>query len=203
MRCYAKNLHLGFAKGFLVTLHSVSRKRPTVDTDTTCAQIKSEQITFQKLAVSDLTMLAEWLKRPHVCEWWDACQSLEEVHEKYLPRLVDESSVVPYFAYLDGTPIGYIQSYVATATSDGWWPDEHDPGVRGIDQFLADEQRLRQGLGTRMVTEFVKVLFRDPSVTKIQADPAPPTHALFAVTRKQDFDVSGPSQRLMVRRCSW
>jgi aminoglycoside 6'-N-acetyltransferase-1b len=173
MRCYAKNLHLGFAKGFLVTLHSVSRKRPTVDTDTTCAQIKSEQITFQKLAVSDLTMLAEWLKRPHVCEWWDACQSLEEVHEKYLPRLVDESSVVPYFAYLDGTPIGYIQSYVATATSDGWWPDEHDPGVRGIDQFLADEQRLRQGLGTRMVTEFVKVLFRDPSVTKIQADPAP------------------------------
>jgi RimJ/RimL family protein N-acetyltransferase len=130
-------------------------------------------MTFQKLALSDLPMLSEWLNRRHVAEWWGGCQSLEEVREKYSPRLTNESTAVPYLAYLDCTPIGYIQSYIAAATGDGWWPDERDPGVRGIDQFLADGQRLDQGLGTRMVKEFVQFLFRDPSVTRIQADPAP------------------------------
>jgi aminoglycoside 6'-N-acetyltransferase-1b len=128
---------------------------------------------FQKLSEADLPTLFEWLKRPHVAEWWDGCATLEDVRAKYLPRLENESSVVRYFAYLDGIPIGYIQSYIAAAAGDGWWPDEHDPGVRGIDQFLADGQRLGQGIGTQMVSEFVEYLFRDPSVTRIQADPAP------------------------------
>ena len=137
-------------------------------------------------------MLGEWLKRPHVGEWWNACKSLEEVRDKYLPRLVDKSNVVPYLAYLDGTPIGYIQSYVVTAAGNGWWPDEHDPGVRGIDQFLADEQSLGHGLGTRMVREFVKVLFRDPSVTRIQADPAPTNARAIRCYEKAGFRRVGP-----------
>lgn len=131
------------------------------------------QITFQRLTEADLPTLAEWLKRPHVAEWWDSCSSIDEVREQYLPSLASESTAVPYFAYLDGIPIGYIQSYVAAAAGDGWWPDEHNPGVRGIDQFLAESQHLGQGIGTQMVIEFVKFLFSDPAVTKIQADPAP------------------------------
>jgi|SRR5271165_877218 len=131
------------------------------------------QLHFRRLTEADLPILTEWLKRPHVAEWWGGCESLDEVRKKYLPRTADISTVTPYVADLDGAPIGYIQSYIAAAAGDGWWPDEHDFGVRGIDQFLADEQQLGQGLGTLMVSQFVQFLFQDPSVTRIQADPAP------------------------------
>lgn len=48
-----------------------------------------------------------------------------------------------------------------------------DPGVRGIDQFLAEEANLNQGLGSAMVTAFVRRLFEDSGVTRIQTDPSP------------------------------
>ena len=79
----------------------------------------------------------------------------------------------PHIALLAGEPVGWIQSYVAMQCGDGWWQDETDPGVRGIDQFLADGARLGQGLGTRMVCAFVRRLFEDAEVTRVQTDPSP------------------------------
>lgn len=117
---------------------------------------------------------------------------MEEVHEKYLPRMADSSGVVPYVAFRDDIAVGYIQSYVAAAGTDGWWPDEHDPGVRGVDQFLADARTLGQGLGTEMVCEFVKFLFLDPAITKIQADPAPSNTRAIRCYEKAGFLRVGP-----------
>jgi aminoglycoside 6'-N-acetyltransferase-1b len=128
------------------------------------------------LQESNLPLLAEWLRRPHVVEWWagdDAAPSLEDVRRKYLPRLDEGASVTCYLAYEGDELIGFAQSYVALGCGDGWWEDETDPGVRGIDQFLADASRLGQGLGTRMVRAFVERLLSDPEVTKVQTDPDP------------------------------
>jgi len=74
---------------------------------------------------------------------------------------------------LAGDPIGFVQSYVAIGCGDGWWEDETDPGVRGIDQYLCDGGKLGQGMGSRMVAAFVRQLFQDPAVTKVQSDPDP------------------------------
>ena len=141
---------------------------------------------------ADIPTLADWLNRPHVSEWWDSCSNLAEVRVKYLPRMADSSAAVPYFACSDDVPIGYIQSYVAVAAGDGWWPDEHDPGVRGIDQFLADEHRLGRGLGTEMVRQFVEFLFEDPTVTRIQADPSPSNVRAIRCYKKAGFRTVGP-----------
>ncbi len=119
-------------------------------------------------------------------------KTVDEVRSEYLPQLADGSTTIPYFAYLEDIPIGYIQSYVAAATGDGWWPDEHDPGTRGIDQFLADRERLGQGLGTRMVRDFVQFLFEDPAVTRIQADPSPTNMAAIRCYEKSGFRRVGP-----------
>ena len=82
--------------------------------------------------------------------------------------------MVHHFLAFDRTgPIGFLQSYVACKAGDGWWPNETDPGVRGIDQFLADATRLNHGLGTAMVRAFIAQLFADPAVTRIQTDPRP------------------------------
>ncbi len=118
-------------------------------------------------------MLHEWLARPHWTAWWGPAPTLAEVEAEYGAWIADPSQVQPHIALLDGQPFGYIQSYVAMNSGDGWWTDVTDPGVRGIDQSIADADQLNRGLGTAMVRAFVNKLFQDPQVTRIQTDPDP------------------------------
>ncbi len=128
-------------------------------------------ITFRPLSHDDIPMIRDWLTRPHAAEWWEDGDKFEE---EYLPVI---AGLVPTFAYIaleNAQPIGFIQTYQAVAFhDDGWWLDEHDPGVWGIDQFLADGSRLGQGLGTRMITAFLARLFAERHATRVQTDPAP------------------------------
>ena len=131
------------------------------------------QIHFRRITDADLALLHAWIHRSHVAAWWDTPVTPEEVAAEFSPTLVDDTMVQHFLAVDTTGPIGFIQSYVACHAGDGWWPHETDPGVRGIDQFLADEARLNQGLGTAMVRAFIAQLFTDPGVTRIQTDPRP------------------------------
>lgn len=138
----------------------------------------------------DLPILHDWLNRPHIVEWWggeEARPTLAEVRGHYLPSVLDEASVTPYIAMLGDEPIGFAQSYVALGSGDGWWEDETDPGVRGIDQSLANPAQLGKGLGTKLVSALVELLFSDPRVTKIQTDPAPNNHRAIRCYEKAGF----------------
>ena len=162
-------------------------------------------VSFRPLTARDLPLLHEWLSRPHVAEWWGPAPTLAEVEEEYGPYTTGAAWVRPYVALADGAPIGYIQSYVAMGAGDGWWPEERDPGVRGIDQFLADPAQLGRGLGTAMVRAFVHHLFADPAVTRVQTDPAPENRRAVRCYEKAGFravgEVDTPDGRalLMVR----
>ena len=144
-------------------------------------------VTFKPLTSTDLPLLHEWLGRPHVVQWWTPTPSWEEVEEEFGPLTDGSSTTRPYIVLFDGTPRGYIQSYVAMGSDDGWWEDEQDPGVRGIDQFLADEDHLGRGLGTAMVRAFVQKLFADPTVTRIQTDPSPENSRAIRCYEKAGF----------------
>jgi len=150
------------------------------------------RIDFRPLTLDDLPMLHEWLRRPHVAEWWGPAGSLDELVAEYGPGI---GGTVPHRAYvvrLDGRPIGFIQSYVAAEThDDGWWLDEHDPGVWGIDQFIADPTLLGQGLGTAMVRAFVARLFENPAVTRVQTDPSPDNARAIRCYEKAGFRAVG------------
>ena len=63
--------------------------------------------------------------------------------------------------------------------------EETDPGVRGIDQSLANASQLGKGLGTKLVRALVELLFNDPEVTKIQTDPSPSNLRAIDATRKR------------------
>ncbi|HEV8690051.1 MAG TPA: AacA4 family aminoglycoside N(6')-acetyltransferase [Ideonella sp.] len=134
-------------------------------------------VVLRPMTESDLPLLHAWLQRPHIVQWWggeaERPKSLAETRANYLPRVLAEEQVTPYIALLGDRPIGYAQSYVAMGSGEGWWEDITDPGVRGIDQSLGDEADLGQGLGTRLVTALVELLFQDPRVTRIQTDPDP------------------------------
>ena len=132
------------------------------------------KVEFHRLSDADLPLLLDWLSRPHVREWWRSeGVTLDEVRDEYLPRITGSDTARPFLAVIDGQPIGYIQYYSATDGSPDWWPDSPGPGTLGIDQFLADGDRLGQGLGTTMVSQFVSFLMQEPSVTEIRVDPRP------------------------------
>jgi aminoglycoside 6'-N-acetyltransferase-1b len=144
-------------------------------------------ISFRALTPADLPMLHEWLARPHVAEWWSPTPSLAQVEAEFGPLIDDQSTTRAYVVLGDGRPIGYIQSYVALGSGDGWWLDECDPGVRGIDQFLANAEDLGRGLGSAMVRAFVEHLFADPAVTRIQTDPSPGNRRAIRCYEKAGF----------------
>jgi AacA4 family aminoglycoside N(6')-acetyltransferase len=130
-------------------------------------------VTLRPMEEHDFPMLHHWLNLPHIVEWWGGERpTLEEVREKYRRRVRGYEPVKPYVALLGNDPFGFAQSYVAKGSGDGWWEDETDPGVHGIDQSIGDPNLLGRGLGTRLAVALTARLFDDPTVTKIQVDPA-------------------------------
>lgn len=147
---------------------------------------------FRPLTESDIPLLHEWLCKPHLKRWWRAETSLEDVRNKYLPRIAGVDAATPYLAYLGDEPVGYIQSYNVTDGTPNWWPDEPGNGVMGIDQFIADGERLGQGLGTAMVSQFVAFLMLDPHITEIRVDPRPDNERAVRCYTKVGFREAGP-----------
>ena len=128
---------------------------------------------FDLVRAHDLEMLRTWLLEPHVAEWWGEAESIEELHEAYVRWQDAPKATRAYIVSMHNKPLGFIQSYVAMGSGGGWWEDETDPGVRGIDQFLANVEQLNQGIGRSMIRVFVEQLFADPAVTLVQTDPSP------------------------------
>ena len=148
---------------------------------------------FKPLAEADLPLLRDWLARPHLQRWWrEADITLASVRDKYLPRILGDDDARPFLALLDGTPAGYIQWYDANAGDPDWWPDTPPAGTLGIDQFLADGERLGQGLGSAMVGAFAAGLFdgalcEGRRVTQLRVDPRPDNPRAIACYRKCGF----------------
>jgi RimJ/RimL family protein N-acetyltransferase len=160
-------------------------------------------IAFRPLTTNDLPLLHEWLGRAHVAEWWSPTPTLAEVEEEFAPAIAGQGTVRCFVVLLDDAPLGFIQSYVAAQChDDGWWLDEHDPGMRGIDQFIADADRLNQGVGSAMVRAFVAGLFADPSVSRVQTDPSPDNHRAIRCYEKAGFrsvgEVDTPDGRALL-----
>ena len=55
----------------------------------------STKFRFNPLRESDLPMLYEWLKRPHIAEWWRPTPSVDELRKRltsYLAELKEQAS---------------------------------------------------------------------------------------------------------------
>lgn len=131
-------------------------------------------VRFRPLTRDDLPLMHDWLSRPHVAQWWSEPVSFDELVREYEPAIDGTVPCCCHLVLLGDEPVGFIQSYTPTGFHhEGWWLDETDPGVRGIDQFLANAHQLARGLGTTMVRAFVATLFADADVTRVHVDPAP------------------------------
>jgi ribosomal protein S18 acetylase RimI-like enzyme len=137
---------------------------------------------------ADLTLLHGWLRRPHVAAWWGEAESIGDLRHDFID---EPGGTRGHIVHLNRRPLGFIQCYVVMGSGDGWWPDETDPGARGIDQFIAEPALLGQGVGSAMVRRFVDALFADPAVSVVQTDPRPDNARAIAAYRKAGFTPVG------------
>jgi RimJ/RimL family protein N-acetyltransferase len=169
-------------------------------------KVSPRAIAFVPFATEHAPLMFDWLRRPHVAEWWCDPPTLAEIVEEYAHGV----EVEPYIVRLDDRAIGFIQSYVAAGSGGGWWPGVVDPGVRGIDQFIGEEDCLDRGVGTAMVHAFVARLLEDPAVTMVQVDPSPRNARAIRCYEKAGFHAErvidtpdGPALYMTITRASF
>jgi RimJ/RimL family protein N-acetyltransferase len=130
---------------------------------------ETKAIAFRPLAQADLPLLHEWLNREHVRRWWRGPRTFEDVEAQYRPAIAREEPTRLFAIVLEARPAGMVQTYLCTDYPD-WIGDE--PGVIGVDLFIADEQLTGRGLGPRILVEFMRtIVFADPGVTACAASP--------------------------------
>lgn len=130
--------------------------------------------SFKPLQESDLNLLCRWFDQPHVKQWWDDKLTHDQIKNKYSER-IGNADIVPFIAYLEDKPIGFIQYYHANKVGKGWWPNEVE-GTVSIDQFIGEKDFLSRGYGKQMICAFGHKLFQDPAIKKIILDVDPNNH---------------------------
>ena len=129
---------------------------------------------------ADLPMLAEWIARPHVQEWWgDAERQVAGIRAK----LDGRDTTRPFVFETGAKPAGYAQySFFDDHKTPGQlaetpWLNLLPEGAVGIDLFVAEAGSLSRGIGSTVVRMMAQMLWRqghrsiliDPDVKNARA----------------------------------
>ncbi len=145
------------------------------------------QVQFRPLALDHLELMHRWLNDNFVARSWPGWPSLEQVRAKYTPRIDGTDPTKCYIIELDATPVGFIQCYYIRD-----WPDyaigAEGATAAGIDLFLGDRKYAYQGLGPRVIRQFLrKVVFAEYDVDSCIIGPAQNNHAAIRAYEKAGF----------------
>lgn len=143
---------------------------------------KESSYGFRPLTHEDMPLLARWLVMPHVAAWWGE----KETEMAEIAEAIDSIWVEPFIIELDGKPIGYIQSY-DPHLDEGENPFQDQPtGTLGIDQFIGEPDLVGKGHGTRLIAQFVEMLFEE-GAPRVILDPDPANRVAVRVYEKVGF----------------
>src|SRR5690606_38522331 len=76
------------------------------------SQTAAVEIAFRPLRRNDLELLAEWLARPHVHEWWLEDRDLAAVEARYGPGIEGDDPAEYFVVQRDGVDVGFVQRYL-------------------------------------------------------------------------------------------
>ncbi|HAU1106883.1 TPA: GNAT family N-acetyltransferase [Legionella pneumophila] len=141
---------------------------------------------FQPLGIKDLNQLYQWFQEPIINHWYarDKSWSLDEITEKYEPRIAGMEHVPSFIVYKYDLPFGFVQFYLLTDSLpdgiDGYESllfEKYNPrDLAGIDLFIAESQGRGKGLGVELINCFInkfltrfKSIVIDPDVNNQQA----------------------------------
>ena len=130
-------------------------------------------IGFRPLTRADFAQLVEWIRQPHVAEWWTQPSDLAGVEAEYGP-CVDGADPTRAFLILSGErPVGFIQCYRLDDNPDYARAVEVDQGA-GVDLFIGEADVTGDGFGSTVLRRFVEDLIWPayPDLTRCMAGPS-------------------------------
>ena len=132
-------------------------------------------ISIRKMKHTDYEVMAQWLSTKEVLEFYGDANSpftLQQVKNKYEPRVNGDIPVIPYIVELDNTPIGFMQQYKLNEEKQKEFGYPKHSTVYGMDQFIGYPIFFNKGIGTDMIRKFIKYISQHKDVDMIILDPA-------------------------------
>jgi len=152
--------------------------------------INVDHVTFRKLTLDDLELIYRWLNQPYVHEWYDKDKenTIEEITERYGPKIKGEKPTDCYLCLYEDKPVGYLQTY---RVND--WPEfgdylNYDDSVASVDLFIGDQEFVGTGFGSLMLKLFLqKVVFIQPNIFMCIIGPEPGNKRAICAYEKVGF----------------
>jgi aminoglycoside 6'-N-acetyltransferase len=122
------------------------------------------EIAFRPCTGDDLPVVAGWLARPHVAQWWREDPDLAAVRARYRPCLDGSDPTELLILEVDGQPAGFFQRYLV-ADHPEWAQTLRGTGqpgtgeAAGIDYLIGEAALTGRGLGTAAITMFTRLTF--------------------------------------------
>ena len=127
-------------------------------------------IRNMKNCPNDFKLMVQWLNEPHVSEFYGKPLDLDEVIEKYLPRINEDGKIVPCIIEYDGSSLGYLQFYQLTETQKLELTLSPNIPTCGLDLFIGTPHCLNQGIGTMSVMAMLEYLM-EIGIRRVVLDP--------------------------------
>lgn len=122
-------------------------------------------------APEDYALLARWLSDERVLQYYEGRDhpfSVEDVRNKFAPRVLIEEGVTPCIMMYSGVPIGYLQFYRADVEEYSF--DRHG-NIWALDLFIGEPDYWGRGLGTRFLRLLLSYLFENMGADWVLIDP--------------------------------
>ena len=152
---------------------------------------------FRPMSADDLPLVRDWLRVPHVKEWWHDADDFE-----FVSGDLGHHDMAQFIVTMDERPFGYLQCYRIGDWHAGFGPQPD--GTRGIDQFIAEPGMVGRGHGSAFIRQFIEGLL-DSGTPRIVIDPSPTNPRAIRAYEKAGFrrvhEIDTPDGRalLMVR----
>lgn len=154
--------------------------------------MKVPRIEFEPLRETDLPLLHRWLNTPHVSRWWKIdgvrLPSFELVRQHYLRHINGERPAACFVIKCDGHPAGMIETYLLDNFPDEKESLDLSESYAGLDILIGEENYLHRGLGSRILSKFLKeVVFTRFDVNSCIIDPEPENKIAIRAYEKTGF----------------
>ena len=144
------------------------------------------------MTAADVPLVVQWLREPHVAEWWPWDGSM--------PGELERGLRAPWMRYflltLDGAPFAFLQAYdiwrehacageYEDAAAEGPY-DDQPPGTVGIDQFIGPADLVSRGHGSSAIRKLVDHLLAE-GAPRVVTDPDPANPRAIRAYEKAGF----------------
>ncbi len=132
-------------------------------------------VSIREMKHTDYEIMAQWLSTEEVLEFYGDVNSpftLQQVKDKYKPRVNRKVSVTPYIVELAGSPIGFMQYYILDEKIQEKFGYPTNLTVFGIDQFIGYPKLFNKGIETKIIRLFIEHIYQHKHVDFIILDPA-------------------------------